>query len=458
MTPGARAALSKYALSADKALAVLAARQAEGARVAPRVLEQAHAASGQATTPALLRRAALHASESARAGRAAQSFAALPAPAAAKRRAEHVMALEETAPARMYDLPRGPRELLEGGYLHSPEKADLLFGSAAQLHDPAGLLQPAAPRADVAGTVAQGARRKGPVRAPDAKVAAYRDGERQHLPGLSQVTGYPGRSQQPEVDPVAQISAAFDQHELRMRDPGWEMKQGAAHKLHYRTHFRDLPISIENRAGSYRHWHDPHTGKGGKTLMKYPYGYIRKSKGLDGDHVDCFIGPDKDAPNVYVIMTKKAPKFEELDEEKCMLGFSTAKAARKAFHAHYDDTRFFHSMTEVPFDTFAKRVEETYTGDRKKVANLAASAPLYASVAYYCTKIAGEGSTVGSARRAQGIGVSFTPVVGTHEKPLGFPPSGPLRKLPEPMSIPDRISRQFNYMDMPQHTTGIDNM
>ena len=43
--------------------------------------------------------------------------------------------------------------------------------------------------------------------------------------------------------------------------------QKAAHKLHYRTEFQGLPISIENRKGSYRYWHDPHTGEDGKSKM-----------------------------------------------------------------------------------------------------------------------------------------------------------------------------------------------
>ena len=39
--------------------------------------------------------------------------------------------------------------------------------------------------------------------------------------------------------------------------------------------------------------------------MHYDYGYIRGTVGTDSDHVDCYIGPDKNAKKVYV----KRPSF-----------------------------------------------------------------------------------------------------------------------------------------------------
>ena len=142
----------------------------------------------------------------------------------------------------------------------------------------------------------------------------------------------------------------------------------AAHKLHGRRKFRNLNISIENRKGSSRHWYDPHEDRHGSTVQKYPYGYIRMTEGMDGEHIDCYVGPHENAKNVYVVTTNKAPDFKKIDEQKCMLGFSSATAARKAFMQHYANPGFFRSMKAIPYEKFEKKVLATLHGKQKKVA------------------------------------------------------------------------------------------
>ncbi len=131
----------------------------------------------------------------------------------------------------------------------------------------------------------------------------------------------------------------------------------AAHKLHYRTEFQGLPISIENRKGSYRYWHDPHTGEDGKSKMYCAYGYIRLSTGSDGDCVDCYIGPDKESRKVFVVH-QNVPKTGRYDEDKVMLGQDSAKAAKAAYMKQYDDPKFFGSMEELTIDNFKDKVHK----------------------------------------------------------------------------------------------------
>lgn len=133
----------------------------------------------------------------------------------------------------------------------------------------------------------------------------------------------------------------------------WSAWLAKSRKLHDRIEFRGLDISIENRAGSIRHWTD-HAGKKGQTKLTLPYGYIRGTVGADGDHVDCFVGPNQNAPNVYVIDTAKKPDFTEFDEHKCMLGFSTGAEARAALLANYDDPRVLMGMVSIPFERFTE--------------------------------------------------------------------------------------------------------
>lgn len=139
-----------------------------------------------------------------------------------------------------------------------------------------------------------------------------------------------------------------------------------------KTKYRDLEISIETGRGNYRYWRDPHDGSQGKTKMKYPYGYIRGTKGMDGEHVDCFIGPNQGAANVYVITTNKAPNFTSPDEQKCMLGFNSAQEAKDVFLEHYTDPKFFREMRTFSYADFKDKVLKTKDSASKKVATIEA--------------------------------------------------------------------------------------
>ena len=140
----------------------------------------------------------------------------------------------------------------------------------------------------------------------------------------------------------------------------------ANRKLHDRINFRGLLISIENRVGSVRRGES--NGKAWATKMKYPYGYIRQTEGADGDHVDCFIGPDENADNVYVVHTQN-PKNRKYDEDKCMLGFESAEVAKKVFLMHYDDPKYFQSMSIFKFEDFKKEVLRTKHAPGKMAAS-----------------------------------------------------------------------------------------
>ena len=130
----------------------------------------------------------------------------------------------------------------------------------------------------------------------------------------------------------------------------------AAYKLAYRTEFQGLPISIENGKGSSRHWTDEETGETGSTKMEYPYGYVRGTLGLDGDGVDVFIGPNKESQKIFIITQMKRPEYKEVDEQKCMLGFDSAKDAKSAYLRHYDSPKFFGSMLEMDVHEFEDKL------------------------------------------------------------------------------------------------------
>ena len=89
--------------------------------------------------------------------------------------------------------------------------------------------------------------------------------------------------------------------------------------------------------------------------MHYDYGYIRGTEGTDGDHVDCYIGDNEDAENVYIIH-QNDPVTNKYDEDKCMLGFNTLEEAKEAYRKQYDRPGFLGSISTMAMDEFKEYV------------------------------------------------------------------------------------------------------
>lgn len=119
--------------------------------------------------------------------------------------------------------------------------------------------------------------------------------------------------------------------------------------------FAGLPVTIENPKGSTRSGVDS-DGTPWSITMTYDYGYIRKTSGMDGDEIDCFLGPNEDAANAYIIRIKN-PNTNSPDEDKTMLGFDSAAQAKRAFYQNYTDPDFFHSIQTMPMDDFCSLMD-----------------------------------------------------------------------------------------------------
>ena len=124
----------------------------------------------------------------------------------------------------------------------------------------------------------------------------------------------------------------------------------SGHKLQGRTRLYGMDISIENKKGSYRSGTDK-DGHKWKCFMHYDYGYIRGTVGVDKDHLDCYVGPDKEAQKIYIIH-QNDPVTRKYDEDKCMLCFASAAEAKKAYLKQYDRPGFYGSMTIMTIDQF----------------------------------------------------------------------------------------------------------
>ncbi|WP_253270937.1 hypothetical protein [Leptospira santarosai] len=111
-----------------------------------------------------------------------------------------------------------------------------------------------------------------------------------------------------------------------------QKKSGNYKKKHLKIH--GLPIAIENPAGTSRSGIDS-DGKSWKTKMNHHYGYIKNTKGNDGDHIDVFIGPNPKSEIVFVI-NQIDPGTKEFDEHKVMLGFDSEEEAKTGYNSCYE--------------------------------------------------------------------------------------------------------------------------
>ena len=111
-----------------------------------------------------------------------------------------------------------------------------------------------------------------------------------------------------------------------------------------RMDFQGLPVVIECQRGESR-WQ-------GGPPWPCDYGYIRGTKSAEGEHeqTDCFIGPDENARDAYVINHyDRAGRFEE---HKVMLGFTGRRDALAAYNMGYNMDQ--HRAKTIPMEQLVK--------------------------------------------------------------------------------------------------------
>jgi hypothetical protein len=149
---------------------------------------------------------------------------------------------------------------------------------------------------------------------------------------------------------------------LRLRDPSepTDAQKEAGNYAKRKVYWNGLTISIECEAGHVRRGVEPN-GQPWATRLMYPYGYVNRTTGMDGDQVDVYLGPLLDwAPCVFVVHQRRYGAWAEYDEDKAMLGFPDEESARDAYLSCYDDPRFLGPITAVPVEDFVAKVKATF--------------------------------------------------------------------------------------------------
>ena len=133
-------------------------------------------------------------------------------------------------------------------------------------------------------------------------------------------------------------------------------------KHHIKVH--GLDISIENPMGSERQGKDK-DGNTWASILPAHYGYVRRTEGADGDHVDVYVGPHESSEQVYIVDQLDADT-KDFDEHKCIFGCLAMTQAKELYVRGFSDGRGEHrigAITEVPIKDFKRWLKE---GDTTK--------------------------------------------------------------------------------------------
>lgn len=159
-------------------------------------------------------------------------------------------------------------------------------------------------------------------------------------------------------EPVQQIEAA--RAEVAPEPTDAQKEAGNYKKGHLKL--QGLDIALENPKGSTRSGTDQ-DGKAWQSTMAHDYGYIKRTLGADGDHVDVFIGEQPDSETVYVV-DQVDPKTGKFDEHKVMMGFADEHTAQAGYLANYEKGwKGLGSIKAMPVEEFKRWVKE---GDTTK--------------------------------------------------------------------------------------------
>lgn len=159
-------------------------------------------------------------------------------------------------------------------------------------------------------------------------------------------------------EPVRQIEAA--RAEIAPEPTEAQKEAGNYKKGHIKL--QGLDIALENPKGSTRSG-TAQDGKAWQSTMTHDYGYIKRTLGADGDHVDVFIGDKPDSETVYVV-DQVDPITGKFDEHKVMMGFSDEQAAREGYLGNYEaGWKGLGAIKAMPVESFKRWVSE---GDTTK--------------------------------------------------------------------------------------------
>lgn len=163
------------------------------------------------------------------------------------------------------------------------------------------------------------------------------------------------------LDEQAHEAATSPMNDLPEPTQG-QKEAGNYKKGHARIH--GLDISIENPKGSVRSGIGEN-GEPWENVSPAHYGYIRKTVGKDGDHVDVYVGDNPESRKVFLV-DQINPATGRFDEHKSILGVDTRDEAIQLYNDGFDDNsgpKRMGAIHEMSVDGFKNWLD---TGNTKK--------------------------------------------------------------------------------------------
>lgn len=155
---------------------------------------------------------------------------------------------------------------------------------------------------------------------------------------------------------IVEAKRLFDE-ELKVNTNPSEAQKEAGNYKKGHVKINGFDVSIEHPVGSVRSGKDA-SGKEWSQVMNNTYGYIRGTKGVDGDHIDVFLGPDMNSDMVYVV--DQVNTDGSFDEHKVMMGFSSLEDARSAYLSNYGEGwQGLGNIPGVALDEFKKWIDSS---------------------------------------------------------------------------------------------------
>lgn len=155
---------------------------------------------------------------------------------------------------------------------------------------------------------------------------------------------------------IVEAKRLFDE-ELKVNTNPSEAQKEAGNYKKGHIKINGFDVTIEQPVGSVRSGKDA-SGKEWSQVMNNTYGYIRGTEGVDGDHIDVFLGPDMSSDMVYVV--DQVNTDGSFDEHKVMMGFPSLEDARSAYLSNYEEGwQGLGNITGVTLDEFKKWIDSS---------------------------------------------------------------------------------------------------
>jgi hypothetical protein len=89
-------------------------------------------------------------------------------------------------------------------------------------------------------------------------------------------------------------------------------------------------------------------GQGWMSASPADYGYIANTTGADGDEIDCYIGPNPESKQVFIVDQNKLDGSGQFDEHKIIFGCVSKDEAKQLYlDGHTEGEQIFRAISPV---------------------------------------------------------------------------------------------------------------